>query len=363
MTLKKVQVGSLHPNPYRDFDNYPFVESKIESLRESYRQTTYWGNIIARPRKKGGYEAAFGHHRIEALEREYGKNHLVEIVVRDLSNEMMLKMMARENQDEWGTSADIEAETARATIKAYANGDFDFEIMPEDTRKSYIRNAPFFIPGDVYQNSGTRTYIMMQVAEFLGWTRKGGSTGTQPNEKCIVAFATLEAQERKLINNKTLRGLSRNQSKIITEEAQRESRKGDSEARKLNAEGKVDEAKKARKEGERRAKKKAEAGRKAINNGAGVRDLKKEMRSAVPDDASGIESQPPSIVENALKVQDEINKLLADDRLGANLEVLCEWSGSIPMGTRRSLSHALKVLSDRSLKLSGKLYSKKGVLK
>ena len=107
--------------------------------------------------------------------------------------------MARENMEEWGTSSDIEAETVRSTVQAFADGGIEFEDVPAKTNKSNIRDAPSFLTGDDVGVPLHHQYTMQQVATFLGWTNGKDNI---PNAACRVAFATLEAEERNLINKK-----------------------------------------------------------------------------------------------------------------------------------------------------------------
>ena len=71
-------------------------------------------------------------------------------------------MMARENMEEWGTSAWVEVETLRATIEAFGKGLIQLPPVPKDTPKNVLRM------------SGERRYTRSTVARFLGWTKKGG---------------------------------------------------------------------------------------------------------------------------------------------------------------------------------------------
>ena len=107
----KVQVGSLRPNPYRHIDKYPINREKVESLKLSINDTTFWDNILAR--KDGDYfQIAYGHHRLVALKELEIK--IVDIPVRDLTNAQMLKIMANENMDDWKTTPAVIHETVLA---------------------------------------------------------------------------------------------------------------------------------------------------------------------------------------------------------------------------------------------------------
>src|SRR5262245_53893149 len=103
--LKLVRIKDLRPNPFRNLEDYPIHREKVDALKESIASTEFWGTICGRPAGGDAVEIAFGHHRLAALKELMGGTDGVEIIVRKYTNEQMLKMMARENMEEWGTSA------------------------------------------------------------------------------------------------------------------------------------------------------------------------------------------------------------------------------------------------------------------
>lgn len=114
----KIKVRNLLPNPFRNIDAYPIDREKIRQLRNSIRETSFWNNILARPAPKNGkFEIAYGHHRLVAIKEELGEEIVVDIPVRDLSDENMLKIMANENMQEWSTDWRVIVETVKAAKK------------------------------------------------------------------------------------------------------------------------------------------------------------------------------------------------------------------------------------------------------
>ncbi len=67
---------------------------------ESIRVTTFWGGLIGRE-KDGKVEVAFGHHRLEALRKMFDPDAEYDIAVENLDDTDMVKMMSRENAEEW----------------------------------------------------------------------------------------------------------------------------------------------------------------------------------------------------------------------------------------------------------------------
>jgi|TARA_R100000501_G_C2609644_1_gene104585 ParB-like chromosome segregation protein Spo0J len=109
----KVKVKDLKPNPFRDLENYPFNMDKIDKLKKSIEATGFWDNILAR-QVNGDIQIAYGHHRLKALQEVYSDDYMVEVPIKDLSDELMLKIMANENMEEWQSSVAVIDETVRA---------------------------------------------------------------------------------------------------------------------------------------------------------------------------------------------------------------------------------------------------------
>jgi hypothetical protein len=198
--LRRVAIEKLRPNPFRRLDEYPILREKVDTLKQSIDTVGLWESIIGRTAGDGCIEIAFGHHRLEALRQMYPPDHQVRIIVRDLSDEDMLRLMANENRGEWGGSGWVEIETVRATIEAYANGLIELPPVPPKTPKGKLRH--------VSQPADLGPYTSASVAEFLGWTRRNykGST-VRPNHATQVAFLAIDALEEGLIKPSDLIGL------------------------------------------------------------------------------------------------------------------------------------------------------------
>ena len=93
----KVQVKNLRPNPYRNFERLPIKKEKVASLKSSIKETMFWSNLLARKCKKGGYELAYGHHRLKAL-KELGKKE-IDITIAKLNDDDMIRIMFQENHE------------------------------------------------------------------------------------------------------------------------------------------------------------------------------------------------------------------------------------------------------------------------
>jgi hypothetical protein len=230
--MEKVAVSQLSANPFRELDDYPIDRDKVDKLKESISETGFWGTIVAR-KKGNAFEIAFGHHRQVALvelqqEGIIGKSDKVDIIVRDLTNEQMIQLMARENLEEWGTNAYIEAQTVESTIRAYGAGEIQLPEVDEKTNKSHLRHAG--------PNQDQHPYTIRSVAQFLGWTKVDGEGGAKENHACKVAFEMLDAFELGIVSRKELRGVKRDVAREIISKAMalhREQERIASERRKM----------------------------------------------------------------------------------------------------------------------------------
>ncbi len=79
----------------------------------------------------------------------------------------MLRIMARENMEEWGTQASVEHETVRAVIEAYAEGWIDLPNPSLKTSNTKVRYAPSFSL-DAPLPRMDHPYTAQMIAEFKG---------------------------------------------------------------------------------------------------------------------------------------------------------------------------------------------------
>jgi len=136
MEKMKVKIKDLQPNPFRDLENYPFNLDKIEQLKKSIKQTGFWDNVIAR-QVDGAIQIAYGHHRLRALQEVYDGEFEIEVPIKPLSDELMLKIMANENMEEWQSSVAVIDETVRAVMKFLL---FSKKIRGDENRITIVKD-------------------------------------------------------------------------------------------------------------------------------------------------------------------------------------------------------------------------------
>lgn len=112
----KIKIKDIQPNPYRYINKgYPIDKAKVEKLRSSIARTGFWDNLVAR-QINGETQIAYGHHRIEACRQELGKDFEIDVIIKDLDDADMLKIMAAENDNLDIMSPMVINETVRACI-------------------------------------------------------------------------------------------------------------------------------------------------------------------------------------------------------------------------------------------------------
>lgn len=99
LPIQTIALSDLYDNPFqylaRSATDESLQEEKIEELAESIRTNGFYGALLARARKEGGYELAYGHRRRGAA-RQAGLE-AVPVKVMQLDNAQMARIMASEN--------------------------------------------------------------------------------------------------------------------------------------------------------------------------------------------------------------------------------------------------------------------------
>ena len=132
----KIQVKDLKPNPFRNLKKYPIDREKVETLKKTIQETTFWDNIMAR-KINGHYEIPAGHHRLVAL-KELGINE-IDIPIRDLSDAMMIKIMAYDNIQDWENRPIVIIETVRVARDFLSSELIKYKTWEEFRSDKFIR--------------------------------------------------------------------------------------------------------------------------------------------------------------------------------------------------------------------------------
>lgn len=337
-----VLVSQLRPNPFREMDRYPIQRDKVDALRESFRSTGFWGNIVARQNGKG-YEIAYGHHRLLALKEELGVRAKVSVIIQDLSDEVMLKMMIRENMQEYRSSAYVDLESVRAVVQAFGNGVIVLEVPSRDTPRNHIRHAPSF-RRDVSQDSGQRPYTGATVGRFLGWERADGKAST----KVLTLLNALELIELGAVKESKFKNMTLDEAEIAVRKGMADLNqyiKKDSAKAISAAQATMDEV-----IDEFAEKKKQRRDEKAAQKGA--------ARARQPK-----QKKLPDIEDFARRLGSKVADILSEDHvLVPQLNKMIEHVDRLTTQTRKDLALELKLLADRALAYSNAITTSKSNL-
>jgi hypothetical protein len=246
----QIELRNLVPNPFRHMEHYPINEEKVGGLLASYRTTGFWGNVVGR-RKGKVVELAYGHHRLVALRRKYKPGELIAVIVKELSDAEMLKIMADENMAEWQHGGFIvDMESVAAVVEAYAKGQIDLGPVPEGARLSFTRYAPSYVAGraetvSAPSDTSSCPYTAQMVAEFLGWVSPNG----QARPKVSDALSALEYIEEGFCKRESFVGLTMRQAGDLLSAARNSSAARTARLKQQAAEAAAKEAATAQREG------------------------------------------------------------------------------------------------------------------
>jgi len=158
-----LQINSIKPNPFRNLDKYPINREKVENLKISIINTGFWDNLLLRYHNDE-YQLAYGHHRLIALQ-ELDFNE-IDCVVRPLNDSDMIRIMANENMEQWGTNPVVIFETVLAA-RNYLNEELskydDWNDVPQGLMDSLDLSAK-----SAFQNAKTKGVGQTTILKFLG---------------------------------------------------------------------------------------------------------------------------------------------------------------------------------------------------
>jgi hypothetical protein len=297
----KIALSDILPNPYRVFNLNPINERKIEKLMESIEETGLWKTIVRRsPTVKGKYELAFGHHRFEAAKRKGLKE--ADYDVQNLSNEQMIMMLARDNDEVYNASMLSIVETVAATVQGLADGSLKpLEIDPK-TNDAVIRYAPSYIPGEASgsQHDPHVPYTPVAIGKLLGYTKKRDNHRERQSDAVDAALDILYLVQIGQIKLEQIAGLTsarqitditrplinrlNTQRKIEAERAKNEAQrlKVEQEQKALREEQEaIAAAAKEKKQAAERKKREAEE----AENATAVAEAEAKRKKAVDDEA------------------------------------------------------------------------------
>jgi predicted HicB family RNase H-like nuclease len=101
MKPQTISLDRIVDNPFRDMKLFPINTDQVAIIQDSIADNGFFGGVKARARN-GKIELACGHHRIAAArEAKLGK---IDIVVDDMDDDEMIRLMVTENATQSGTN-------------------------------------------------------------------------------------------------------------------------------------------------------------------------------------------------------------------------------------------------------------------
>jgi len=114
-----VDLRSLQPNPTRDFSVDPLDQEAIERLRQSIEEDGFWGGIVCRQLRDSTIQIGAGHHRVAAA-LAAGITKADVFVSKDMDDDVMCRVYARENATQRGNSGAARAGSVASALKIMA---------------------------------------------------------------------------------------------------------------------------------------------------------------------------------------------------------------------------------------------------
>jgi hypothetical protein len=349
---KLIPIEKVVANPFRKMDRYPIDEEKIAMLIGSMERTGFWENIVGRERDDF-VELAYGHHRWVAYERKYGKSASIGMILKDLDDKDMLRMMADENAQEYGGTTGVLQETIRAVVEAYAAGKIQLP-KPERIDKE-TRYAPRFRRWAQAPAEVAYPYTAQTIADFLGWRKPNGT----PRDTLRDALVTLEGVEDGVVYPSDLSDLATRTAEAITREAVAIKR---SYVDSAKVSGDSERVKAAEKAGRIAARKAARAAAAELSEGSprkhgenhgfvGATERMKAKRSPPP-----LAKALPTVEKFVLKLTTDLRAVLGPkDTRRDKINQVIKFKNDIDEDTKKNLVAALGSLSERCRDLTIRL--------
>ncbi len=272
--IENVLIEQVDNNPHRHLDKYPYVLKKIDALKRSIEDVGLWEGIIGR-RVGNRVQIAFGHHRLEAA-RQCGLN-AIPLIVRDLSDEEMLRFMGRENMEDYNADFLTMLETWEAALDWLTSRDVT-NMQP------------------------------IEITRLLGWTQARTGGGDQMNRTADACNAASNLIRDGYLKREDLEGLNTHEAREICTRAQ-------SNMSRLDALGKIGgrPATEIRKAKEQVAKGAKETIRQSRAGHVAQKDLRGQVDLNTYRHAKTSKVETPLFEQFGKQLADNVRKMLAAD--------------------------------------------------
>ncbi len=325
--IKQISLSKVDPNPYRMLGDYPYSEEKLSVLVRSIKDVGLWEGVIGRE-KDDRVEIAFGHHRIEAAKRAGLSD--ANIVIRDLSDDDMLRFMGRENGEDYRTDFLVLLETWEAAYKSLGAG------APE------VSHA-------------------IDIANFLGWVLpRSGSDKMHMSRTAEACSSAHYLITKNYINRSDLKSLTVTEARDICQKAQANMKRLDAMGKQGNRP--AAEIEKSKKQVAKAVKTTAKQSREGQ---VAQRDLRSTLDVNTYRLAKEAKVKEPLFAQFGNQLADRISAMLNDDVNAGKLENIIDALDVIENeqdhAVVTSIKANLKGLSERSMRWRSKMSKEKVV--
>jgi len=324
--IKQISLSKVDPNPYRMLGDYPYSEEKLSVLVRSIKDVGLWEGVIGRE-KDDRVEIAFGHHRIEAAKRAGLSD--VNVVIRELSDDDMLRFMGRENGEDYRTDFLVLLETWEAAVKQLTS--------------SYV----------IKRQS-------IDIARFLGWTQARSGGGDQFNRSAEACNSAYNLIQGKYLKRSDLESLAVNEAAEICTRAQANMKRLDAMGKKENRT--ASEIEKSKKQIAKAVKATAKQSREGQ---IAQRDLRSTLDVNTYRLAKEAKVKDPLFAQFGNQLADRISAMLNNDVNAGKLENIIEALDVIENeqdhAVVTSIKANLKGLSERCMRWRSKMNKEKVV--
>lgn len=344
---KLIPLEKIVANPFRRMEKYPVREEKIAALMGSMERTGFWENVVGRE-QNGHVQLAYGHHRWVAFKKKYGKNASMNLIIRKISDEDMLRVMADENAEEFKFDAAVEMETIRAVVEAWAKGEIQLPKVKPRTPPEKIRYAPSFVRGLTSVTNTEVGYTADSIAEFLGWKQPNG----EPSRRILNALDALEAAEKDLVSESELAGLGSDQAQVVAAGAAAIERSYEQAG---NASGDSEHKERMKTKGREVAKSAAKRAIEVLKKKkGGIRDVRETMSLARAPKHP--EKKVPDIEKFVSTLTKDLDSVLGPkDVRRSKIKEVVKFKDDIESRIKKNLVVALRELSERCEQLISSL--------
>ena len=324
--IRQINLEKVDPNPYRMLGEYPYNAEKLSVLVRSIKDVGLWEGVIGRE-KNDRVQIAFGHHRIEAAKRAGLSD--VNVVVRDLSDDDMLRFMGRENGEDYRTDFLVLLETWEAAV---------MQMTSSDVNKAQS----------------------IEIARFLGWTQARSGGGDQFNRSAEACNSAYNLIQGKYLERSDLENLTVNEAREICTRAQANMKRLDAMGKQGNRT--AAEIEKSKQQVAKAVKATAEQSREG-------KVAQKDLRSTLDVNtyrlAKEAKVKEPLFAQFGNQLADRIGAMLNDDVNAGKLENIIDALDVIETeqdhAVVTTIKANLKALSERSMRWRSKMNKEKVV--